>query len=287
MNNSDKIPVKITKTLQILACLTFAGFAMLTSCKKEPFEAAYFAFIDDDRGTFAKELQVSPDGGVKTMTIVSNRAWSIDYDPAPWLTISPTSGTGTATITLSVETNETLGQDSTFLNITNNTLLVLQDFKVKRQNYLGTYNGQSLVTSSIRTICTTCVDIGEDSTKVTSYLDVVNLDGKTSLTFSSFVTLGSAAKTYQMDLSFENAQVTKGTTEEGKTAFLFTATGKYDMTGLGEALSDQTVAGEKDTYFTASLSNGELTAEVYVDPAAGADKYDPAKTTVFKFEGSK
>ena len=288
MNHLDKIPVKIAKTKWILACVILAGVSLLTSCGNEPFEAAYFSLIDDDKGTFAKELAVSPDGGTRTMTIVSNRTWSIDYEQASWITISPTSGKGVATITVNVAPNETLEEDYIYMNVTNNTLQVMKDFKVTRQNFLGNYKGSSLVTSPITAICTTCT-VGEDPTDVTSNIVVDTADGKISMTFNATVRTGPA-EYFTVILPFANA-ARQTVTEDGKTAFTFSAYGTYDMTSLGEALADPSVTGVKDTYVTATLANGKLAAIVLVDIAEPSGKiynmHDSLKTTLFQFEGSK
>ena len=127
-----KTSSKIRKTKLIFSLIIFAFVSqMITSCsdKEEPFNAAYFALIDDKGGSLTKELLISPTGGIRTLTLVSNRKWEILYKKVPWLDISPTSGSNIGTITITSLLNESLEEDSTYISIINNTLKVIDNLR--------------------------------------------------------------------------------------------------------------------------------------------------------------
>lgn len=270
---------KIRNTIWIAACMLFTCVIYtLTSCKEEePLKAAYFAFVDDSGGTFAKELLVTPGGGTRTFTLISNRKWEILYDEASWINISPTSGNGVATINITVNPNESLNEDSIFLSIINNTLPVIENFKVKRQNYLANYRGNVWINSPIDSICTTCLTV--DSIQANSTLGFAN--GKTTLNFSTTIKLSSS---FLMNMAFEGNMQTL--IENGKAKFVYNGTGTYDFTPLGVIINDPTVTGVKNTIIKAELTGGILTSQIVTDPNNDGS-IKPGVSTVITFKGNR
>lgn len=282
-NHYEKIPVRIMKPRRVSACVALAVITLATSCGKEPLQAAYFQLIDDGNGTatFAKELNISPDGGVRTLTLISNRDWSIDYEKASWITISPTRGSGVASIRVTVAPNETLDEDFITLSITNNTLLVVKDLKVTRQNYLGTYSGEAAIDSPIAKLCTTCTP-GEETKVKTNIVLGVSDDDKISLEMSTLMKLDGT--NYTLVTPFKGMM--EKVTENGEVKFVYESTGTFDMTPVGEAIGDDSVAGEKRTSVSATLAKGKFTARLIIDPKADGS-VDPDVSTVFEFSGKK
>lgn len=263
------------------ACALLVGTLLMASCEKEPFHAAYFSLVDDSRGNFVKgELLIPPDGGVKTLTLISNRPWSIDCQQTPWISITPTSGSGPATIKMVVTPNETLDEDFALLSVTNNTLLVVKDLKIVRQNFLGAYRGGATITSPIPGISTPVVD-GKAVT-ITATTMLTSVLGQTSMNFTASLSIGSVP--YPLDLTFEGAM--QLVTEGGKSKFVFLSTGTFDMTNLGIALGDASITGQKPVTAGATLANGQLDLQLVIEPGAEGVA-DPAKSTVIVFRGAK
>lgn len=266
-----------------LVCLCMSVALMSTSCQKEePFEAAYFSLIDNASGNFAKKLSVSPDGGIRTLTVVSNRDWSIEYQKADWLTIEPLSGNGVGTITLTIAPNDGIGESSTTMNIINNTLKVVSDFVITRQDYLGEYKGTSTVASPITYIASTADDKGVLSTVASSV--AISAEGN-DLTMTFNATLKTGMATY-FTIEMPVAVTKRIDTVDGKTKFVFEGSGTYDMTPLGTSLGDAAVTGVKNTYITATLGNDRLNAEVMFDPDANHSSVEN-RTTTFTLTASK
>lgn len=278
--NHMRVPLKkITKTKWLVACISFVCILQMISCDEEPpLKAAYFALIEDGSGTYAKGLAVPPDGGVKTLTLISNREWKIIYDQTPWLNISPTSGNGVASISVTVSPNESLEEDSTYISIINNTLLVIDSFKVKRENYLKTYKGSASTTSPIESICTTCAS---NSTSITANAVLGFANGKTTLSFKTSFQLSTL---YTMDLVFEGNMQT--VTENEKVKFVYHGTGTFDFTALGTIINDPTVTGTKNTSIEAKLAEGVLSFEAVIDPDTNGS-IKPDVSTIISFQGNK
>lgn len=272
---------KIIKTKWMVACIFFACIVQMVSCEKEePLKAAYFALIDDSKGTYAtEELLVTPDGGVRTLTLISNRDWEIIYEKAPWIDIAPTSGHGVSSISVTVTPNESLNEDSTYISVINNTLLVVDSLKVKRQNYLATYKGSASVTSPIESICTTCTS--EDTTGISASSVLSSANGKIVLNFSATFMLSTS---FTMNLIFEgNMQTDK---ENGETKFVYHGNGTYDLTPLGEIINDPSVTGVKNTTIDAELKGGLLSFQAVIDPGPNGS-VKPDVSTVIMFEGNR
>lgn len=270
---------KITKIKWIVACMFFACILQLASCdKEEPLKAAYFALIDDSKGTYATELLVTPDGGIRTFTLISNKEWEVIYDKAPWIDISPVSGSGVTTVSVTVSPNESLKEDSTYISIINNTLLVVNKLKVKRQNYLATYKGSASVTSPIESICTTCMPVGTDIT-ASSVLSSVN--GKTILNFNTTFKL---SKSFTMNLIFEGNMQT--TMENKEMKFIYHGDGTFDFTPLGEIINDPSITGVKNTFISAELKGGLLSFQAVIDPGTNGS-VKPGISTVIMFKGNR
>jgi len=268
---------KITKTKWLVACISFVCVLQMISCNEDPtLQAAYFAIIDDGSGSNAKELLVTPDGGVKTLTLISNREWEILYDQVPWLNISPTAGNGIASISFTVSPNESIEEDSVYISVINNTLLVVDSFKVKRENYLKTYKGNAFIASPIVNISTNNDTIGLAASSV---LSVEN--GKTILNFKLPLQLSTG---YSMDLTFEgNIQKV---TENEKVKFVYQGTGTFDFTSLGVIINDPSVTGIKNTSIEAELASGVLSFEAVIDPNTNGS-IKPDVSTIISFKGKK
>jgi len=288
MYNSTKILIKNEKPRWLPACLMLAtALFLLASCNKEPFHAAQFSLIDDVRSAFIytkSTLQIPPDGGVRMLTLVSNREWSIDYDQRPWLSISPTSGKGIAAIEMNISPNESLTQDTVYMYVTNNTLLVRDSVQIIRQNYLGTYNGSTSIASPITQISTS-VPLGEEETKVNASLLLEASGQSTRITLRIQLRVTAIPPVYYT-IELPTATSLQIVTVEGRPQFVFTGTGTYDATALASAYGYPALAGVKNTALRATLSNGRLVASIWIDPGAG-NTVDPAKTTLFEFDGSK
>lgn len=280
MNLMSVARKKITKKKWILVCISFVCILQMISCDEEPpLKAAFFALIEDEGGNYAKELVVTPDGGVKTLTLISNREWEIIYEKTPWIDVSPTSGNGVATISITITPNVTQDEDSIYLSIINNTLLVIDSLKVKRENYLKTYTGSASITSPIDSICTTCTSNNTQGITANSVLGFAN--GKTTLSFSSVIKLNSS---YTMELAFEGNMQTAMENEKNK--LVFQGTGTFDFTPLGTIINDPTVTGIKNTIIVAELTGGELSFQAIIDPATNGS-ITPDVSTVIAFKGSK
>lgn len=278
----NHLNLKITKTKWEVVCLSFACILQMASCdKEEPLKAAYFALIDDSKGTHTTELMVTPDGGVRTLTLISNKEWEIIYDKAPWIAISPTSGDGIATVSVTVTPNESLKEDSIYISIINNTLLVVDELKVKRQNYLATYKGSASVTSPIEDICTTCTSEGTDVTGIAASSVLNYANGKTILNFSATFKLSTS---YAMNLIFEGNMQT--VTENEETKFIYHGTGTFDLTPLGEIINDPSVTGVKNMIIDAELKGGLLSFQAVIDPGTNGS-VKPDISTVITFEGNR
>jgi len=274
--------LKNIKTKWMIACMSFACIMQMASCdKEEPLKAAYFALIDDTRGTYATELLVTPDGGVRTFTLISNREWEIIYDKAPWIDISPTSGNGVATVSVTVTPNESLKEDSIYISIINNTLLVVDELKVKRQNYLATYKGSASVTSPIESICTTCTSEDTDATGIAANSVLGFANGKTTLNFSTTFKLSTS---FTMNLAFEGDMQT--VTENEDIKFIYHGNGTFDLTPLGEIINDPSVTGVKNTTIEAELKGGLLSFQAVIDPGTNGS-VKPDVSTVIMFEGNR
>lgn len=268
---------KITKTKWLVACISFVCVLQMISCNEDPtLQAAYFAIIDDGSGSNAKELLVTPDGGVKTLTLISNREWEILYDQVPWLNISPTAGNGIASISFTVSPNESIEEDSVYISVINNTLLVVDSFKVKRENYLKTYKGNSFITSPITSIST-----NNDTTGITASSVIRVENGKTILNFKLPLQLSTG---YSMDLTFEgNIQKV---TENEKVKFVYQGTGTFDFTSLGAIINDPSVTGIKNTSIEAELAAGVLSFEAVIDSNTNGS-IKPDVSTIISFKGNK
>jgi len=271
---------KIIKSKWIVAFMSFACILQMISCSEEPQGAAYFTLIDDSNGVFAKDLLVSPVSGVRTFTLISNRNWEISYDHASWIDISPSSGKGVATITVTVTPNDSLlKEDSIYFSIINNSLLVIENLKVKRQNYLATYNGKASITSPIDSICTTCTST--DSTSITSNSVLGFANGDTTLSFNTTIKLRNS---FTMGLVFKgNAQTV---TENGKVKFVYHGVGTFDFTPLGVIINDPSVTGVKNTIIEAELVGGLLSFQAVIDPDTNG-LIKPDVSTVITFEGNR
>jgi|BioPla2DNA2_1021312.scaffolds.fasta_scaffold87199_1 hypothetical protein len=277
-----KTSLIIRKTKLIFPLILFAIFSqIITSCseKEEPFKAAYFALIDDKAGAFTKELLLSPTGETRTLTLVSNRKWEILYEKVPWLDISPTSGNNTETITITSLLNESLGEDSTYISIINNTLKVVDNFKIKRQNYLATYRGNAIITSPIDSICTDILTT--DTLGIIANTKIDSVGGKISL---SFVTSIPLKNSFSMILEFKDNMQT--VTENNQTKFVFSAHSTFDFTPLGIAINDPTVSGLKNTVINAELTENSLTFQAIIDPDLN-DLIIPNVSTVIIFKGKR
>lgn len=268
---------KITKTKWLVACISFVCILQMISCNEDPtFKAAYFALIEDGGGIYAKELIVTPDGGIKTLTLVSNREWEILYDQVPWLNVSPTAGNGVASISFTVSPNESIEEDSVYISVINNTLLVVDSFKVKRENYLKTYKGNSFITSPITSIST-----NNDTTGITASSVIRVENGKTILNFKLPLQLSTG---YSMDLTFEgNIQKV---TENEKVKFVYQGTGTFDFTSLGAIINDPSVTGIKNTSIEAELAAGVLSFEAVIDSNTNGS-IKPDVSTIISFKGNK
>lgn len=268
---------KITKTKWLVACISFVSVLQMISCNEDPtFKAAYFALIEDGDGVYAKELVVPPEGGVKTLTLISNREWEIIYDQVPWLNVSPTAGNGIASISFTVSPNESIEEDSVYVSVINNTLLVVDSFKVKRENYLKTYKGNAFITSPIVSIST-----DNDTTGITASSVIRVENGKTILNFKAPLQLSTA---YTMDLTFEgNIQKV---TESEKVKFVYQGTGTFDFTSLGAIINDPSVTGIKNTYIEAELVEGVLSFEAVIDSNTNGS-IKPDVSTIISFKGNK
>ena len=268
---------KITKTKWLVACISFVCVLQMISCNEDPtFKAAYFALIEDGGGIYAKELVVPPDGGVKTLTLISNREWEIIYDQVPWLNVSPTAGNGVASISFTVSPNESIEEDSVYVSVINNTLLVVDSFKVKRENYLKTYKGNAFITSPITSIST-----NNDTTGITASSVIRVENGKTILNFKAPLQLSTA---YTMDLTFEgNIQKV---TENEKVKFVYQGTGTFDFTSLGAIINDPSVTGIKNTSIEAELAEGVLSFEAVIDSNTNGS-IKPDVSTIISFKGNK
>lgn len=277
MNKMRVVLKKITKTKWLVACISFVCVLQMISCNEEPtFKAAYFALIEDGGGIYAKELVVPPDGGVKTLTLISNREWEIIYDQVPWLNVSPTAGNGVASISFTVSPNESIEEDSVYVSVINNTLLVVDSFKVKRENYLKTYKGNSFITSPITSIST-----NNDTTGITASSVIRVENGKTILNFKAPLQLSTA---YTMDLTFEgNIQKV---TENEKVKFVYQGTGTFDFTSLGAIINDPSVTGIKNTSIEAELAEGVLSFEAVIDSNTNGS-IKPDVSTIISFKGNK
>lgn len=273
---------KIIKTKWMIACMIFACIVQMASCdKEEPLKAAYFALIDDNKGEYAKELLVTPDGGVRTFTLISNRDWEIIYDKAPWIDITPTSGNGVATISVTVIPNESLNEDSIYISVINNTLLVVDELKIKRQNYLATYKGNAWVTSPIESICTTCTSADTTGIPANSVVSYDKGKGKTTLNFSTTFKLSTS---FTMNLAFEGDMQT--VTENEDIKFIYHGNGTFDFTPLGKIINDPTVTGVKNTTIDAELKGGLLSFQAVIDPGTNGS-IKPDISTVIMFEGNR
>lgn len=273
---------KIIKTKWMVTCMFFACILQMTSCdNEEPVKAAYFTLIDDSKGIYATELLVTPDGGVRTFTLISNREWEIIYDKAPWIDISPTSGHGVATVSVTVTPNESLKEDSIYISVINNTLLVVDELKVKRQNYLATYKGSASVTSPIESICTTCTVVDADDTGIAASSVLSYANGKTILNFSTTFKLSTS---FTMNLIFEGNMQTVMENEEAK--FMYHGEGTFDLTPLGEIINDPSVTGVKDIIIDAGLKGGLLSFQAVIDPGPNGS-VKPDVSTVIMFEGNR
>lgn len=273
---------KITKTKWMVVCLSFACILQMASCdKEEPLKSGYFALIDDTKGTYATELLVTPNGGVKTLTLISNREWEIIYDKAPWIDISPTSGHGVATVSVTVTPNESLKEDSIYISVINNTLLVVDELKVKRQNYLATYKGSASVTSPIESICTTCTPEDADITGIAASSVLSSASGKIILNFSTTFKLSTS---FTMNLTFEGNMQT--VMENGETKFIYHGDGTFDLTPLGEIINDPSVTGVKDIIIDTELKGGLLSFQAVIDPGPNGS-VKPDVSTVIMFEGNR
>jgi len=276
--------LKNIKTKWMIACMSFACIMQMASCdKEEPLKAAYFALIDDTRGTYATELLVTPDGGVRTFTLISNRDWEIIYDKTPWIDIAPTSGNGVTTISVTVTPNESLKEDSTYISIINNTLLVVDELKIKRQNYLATYKGSASITSPIESICTTCTSDDTDITGITAS-SAVSYDKGKDKTILNFSTTFKLSASYTMNLAFEGDMQTVTENEEIK--FIYHGDGTFDLTPLGEIINDPTITGVKDIIIDAELKGGLLSFQAVIDPGPNGS-VKPDISTVIMFEGNR
>jgi len=273
---------KTLKTKWIIAYLFFASLMQMTSCEnEEPLKAAYFALIDDSKGTYATELLVTPDGGVRTLTLLSNRDWEIIYDKALWIDISPISGNGVATVSLTVTPNESLNEDSVYISVINNTLLVIDELKVKRQNYLATYKGSASISSPIESICTTCTSEDTDVTGIAANSVLGFANGKTTLNFSTTFKLSTS---FTMNLAFEGDMQT--VTENEDIKFIYHGNGTFDLTPLGEIINDPSVTGVKNTTIEAELKGGLLSFQAVIDPGTNGS-VKPDISTVIMFEGNR
>lgn len=281
MNHSRGFLQKIIKSKWIVVFMSFACVLQMISCSEEPRDAAYFALVDNSNGVFAKDVLVSPVGGVRTFTLISNRDWEIVYDHASWIDISPSSGKGAATITVTVTPNDSylLKEDSIYFSIKNNGIDSLLVLKVKRQNYLATYNGKASITSPIDSICTTCTST--DTTGITSSSVLGFANGDTTLSFNTTIKLRSS---FTMNLVFKgNAQTV---TENGKVKFVYHGVGTFDFTPLGVIINDPSVTGVRNTIIEAELVGGLLSFQAVIDPDTNG-LIKPDVSTVITFEGNR
>lgn len=276
--------LRLVTNFKTLFFLILLSSSLLISCKKEkPLEAAYFALIDNTTSNFAKKLSVSPDGGTRTLTIISNRDWSIEHEEASWLTITPTQGSGTATITLTIAPNEGVGEISTTMDIINNTLKVVTGFVITRQDYIGSYKGTSTVASPIEYIASVADKTGALST-INATIDIANPSGSEIVMTSKFVIKTGITSYFTVEIPVTVSR--KIETVDGKTQFVFEGTGNYDMTDLGISLGDDSVKGVKKTYVKATLSNDVLNATFMIDPNSNNTAVNN-QSTVFTVKASK
>jgi len=84
-----------------------AGLLLLAGCSKE-------TKLDVTAETFALNAASSE----QTFQITGNSSWSITTDGATWYTVSPTSGSGDATITITVDPNASSSDRSSVITIT-------------------------------------------------------------------------------------------------------------------------------------------------------------------------
>ena len=78
-----------------------AGAAFMTSCEKEGEGGRTILGLDVDN----KNVVIPQTGGTVTVKVTTDASWTITSSAA-WLTVSPTSGTGSAEITFTAEANE-------------------------------------------------------------------------------------------------------------------------------------------------------------------------------------
>ncbi|MEA4984773.1 hypothetical protein SDC9_37180 [bioreactor metagenome] len=272
---------KITKIKWITVCLSIACIFQMSSCKEESIDAAYFVLVDDNNGTYVRDISIYPNGGVRTFTLVSNRDWEISYDEMPWIEISPTSGHGVSTISITTTPNESLDEDSIYVSIKNNTLLVIDKLKVKRRNYLATYKGNISVSSPIEGICTTCSPPSSNVTDIAAISVLDSVNNKITLNFSATFRL---SKSFTMDLKFEGNMQT--VTENQEVKFVYRGVGTFDLTPLGEIINDPSVSGVKNTVIEAELKGGLLTFQAVIDPGADGSVTQNVSTLI-TFEGNR
>lgn len=277
MNHLTRLFFKAIKTNRMLACTAFAGSMLMTSCSEEPLKAAYFTLIDDSRGTFVKELTMTPDGGTRTFTLVSNRDWEIQYTPASWFAITPVSGNGVGSITLTIAPNESSNEDSTSLSVINNTLLVVDNFKIKRQTYCTDYKGSLIIASPISDLCTTCTT---DTSRIAATTALTYVAGKTVLSLNATVNLSSA---FLLNMVFNGDMQT--TNVNGKTVFAYHSTGTFDLTPLGVIIGDPSVTGVKNTVVDAYITAGDLAATIVIAP--NLDRTPGPASTVITISGKR
>lgn len=264
----------------MIPCLSFVWIVQMASCNDEEFKAAYFSLIDDSKGTYATELLVSPSGGVRTLTLISNKDWNIVYDKMPWIDITPTSGHGVTTIFVTVTPNESEEEDSIYISAINNSLLVVDQLKLKRQSYLATYKGSASISSPIESICTTCT-VADDpditANAVLSYTDSKSILLRFSVTFN-------LRTSYTMNLVFEGNM--QPITENDNMKFIFHAVGTFDLTSLSEIINDPTVTGVKNTVIDAELKGGLLSFQATIDSETNGS-IKPGVSTFITFEGNR
>jgi hypothetical protein len=97
------------KNLFPAVCLLLATVVLATGCKKEDPEPTPALTVTDTPTT-----AVSAEGTSVKLNVQSNIAWAISEAPA-WLTVTPTSGTGNAEVTITVAANEEAARFATLI----------------------------------------------------------------------------------------------------------------------------------------------------------------------------
>ena len=102
--------MKLYKTIILAAAALFA-----VSCSNDP---------ETELELTAENIQVSSVGGTQTFNINCNADWTISVPAAAdWLTVNPTSGSKSATITVTIQPYEDATGRSTTLTVTSENLV--------------------------------------------------------------------------------------------------------------------------------------------------------------------